>query len=202
MKREKKIIGAIALDKKSPNGKVVQRVFKATSGRYGRSELNLGYYDHENKTLVATDGSRMHYLTGKMVEELFKDIGKSCHVVQDNTVLVCYDKESYGDFVNWKRVVPNGDDVEEIKGIKNMNIEDKTVSLLTKRNFQISAMLLGYVLGAQLNLMFVQDLIGANYKVIRQKKDKTRPVLLVEEWDYYTFTALLMPLQSITEVIV
>jgi len=193
------IIGAIELDKRSATGKVIQRVLKASSYEAWRKEFQMAYYDYEDKMLIATDGKRVHWMTGNEINRLFADVKDSCYVTQENSVLVCYDK-SYAMFPNWKKVVPKEEDTETVQSIKTGNDYWPDIEFANKSVFNQQVAFFSLIVGAPVNISFLQDLIGSNYQIIRQKTKKESPVQLRHMEQDYTFMALIMPMRQIDEV--
>ncbi len=196
---KKVIIGAIELNKRSDTGKVVQRVLKAAFADHYRGEFTMAYYDHEEKMLIATDGKRIHRMTGKEIDRLFAEVKDSCYVTQENSVLVCYNKE-YAAFPSWKKVVPKEEETETVQSIKMDNEYWPDIEFTNKRTFNQQVAYFTLVVGAPTNLLFLQDLIGSNYQIIRQKTKKESPVQLRHMEQDYTFTALIMPMRQIDEI--
>lgn len=199
----KEVIGTIMLAKKSPNGQLVARTLRACSKDQTRYFLVPGYWDAKNKALVATDGRHMHVLSGDVVEELFKGQEKSCFVEQNGDLLVLID-EKFGQYPNWQRVMPESDKLERVKGVTTLFNTTYSIPVsLDRKSFSTRAPYLGLILEAPVQLDFLEDLMGGTYDIYRAvKSDGHRrwACKFVEDCPGYVFTAVIMPLSTITEV--
>lgn len=203
---EKKIIGTKMLSKKRSTWKMVNRTLKACSTDQTRYFITLGFWDHKKKTLVATDGRRLHILSDGSLNDLFSDIETNCFVELNGEIVLLYD-ESFGKYPNWERVIPQNENLECVKSAKlsyneicfPFTIPDK------KSTFEAYVGYLYQILDVNINLGYLQDLKGAAYNVYRPTLDSNgfrnkSACKLVEEYDGHNFTVVIMPMDSVVSV--
>lgn len=201
----KEVIGTIMLTKKSTNGQLVERTLRACGKDRTREYLTLGYWDAENKALVATDGRHMHVLSGNVVEELFKGQEKSCFVEQNKDLLVLID-EKFGGYPNWKRVIPESGKLERVKSVTLVHSSAFSVPVdLDRKSFSTKAAHLVLILEAPVDMDFLRELEGGSYDIYRAVKTgvdggRYGACKFVEDFDDYIFTSVIMPMGTITEV--
>lgn len=209
----KTIIATKVLAKKSKLASVKKmsdlfdRVMKAVSTDETRYMLTMGYYDHENKTLVATDGRRLHFLSGDMVNEFFSDVTTSCYVERQGDMVVLYDK-SYAAFPNWQRVVPDSTNLEKVQKLieeyhSDHKISDFIADFSSKKTIQAGELAMAILaIGLCLDTSYLTDLTGGLYTIERTPKlndgsRESRAIKLTEEHSSsYKFTAVIMPKQT------
>jgi hypothetical protein len=199
---EKQIISTKVLTKKSVLGKIIDRTLRARSTDLTRYFLTLGYWDHDNKALVATDGRRLHILQGGDINDLFSDITENCFIERQGDMVILYDK-SFGQFPNWQRVTPPDDTLQKIESIELATYTSLSLplDLSDKKLFSKNIAYCFFALNAAFQLEYMQDLIGGQYDLYKVcDGDKHRAHKLVEDNRSYTFTAVLMPLQPIERI--
>lgn len=206
---EKKIIATKMLSKKSGMATdkklsdLFDRVLRAKSVDETRFMICMTYWDYEKKTLVATDGRRLHMLTGNIVNDFFSDVATSCFVERQGDMVVLYDKD-YAAYPTWQKVVPDSSKLEKVKSIIDGNHADHKYvdfkadfySKKTMHGGALSSTIIA--IGLCLDTSYLFDLIGGEYTVERTHKDKSgqresRAIKLIEESKDYTFTAVIMP---------
>jgi len=210
---EKKIIATKVLAKKSKLSSykklsdLFDRVLKATSTDQTRYMFTMAYWDHDNKTFVATDGRRLHFLSGDMVNDFFSDVTASCFVERQGDMVVLYDK-SYAAYPNWQRVVPDSANLERVQMLFEDSHEDHKIAdfyadFSRKKTMQEGPLSTAIMaIGLCLDTSYLFDLAGGCYAIERTPKDnfgqrEDRAIKLIDDVsDYYTFTAVIMPKQA------
>ena len=207
---EKKIIATKVLDSKSKiasvklTRKLIERTLKAVSTDKTRIQLTLGFWDNENKALVATDGKRLHFLQGVVVDDFFSDIDVNCFVELQGNIVLLYDA-GFALFPNWQRVVPGSEKLRVIEhyiaGRTQKNILG--IDFSTKSEFEKNFSQLIILLGAPFDIGAVKDLIGGCYQIHKNIAKDTilNPCLLVQEEKYYKFSAVFMPMTPFSNII-
>ena len=198
---EKKIISTKVLTKKSVLGKIIDRTLRARSTDLTWYFLTLGYWDHDNKALFATDGCACISCKGE-INNLFSDITENCFIERQGDLIIMYDK-SFGQFPNWQRVTPPDDTLQKIESIELATYTSLSLplDLSDKKLFSKNIAYCFFALNAAFQLEYMQDLIGGQYDLYKVcDGDKHRAHKLVEDNSAYTFTAVLMPLQPIERI--
>ena len=193
---EKKVIDTIQISKKGYMYKLIQRVKKACSPDKTRYFMNFMYWDAREKTLVATDGRRLHMLTGSNIESLFKGVTSDRFVELTGEVLLCYDQKAYGRFPNWKRVIPDVKNLVQVDKDSGSNGAKQFDPFDASRLCQIDlyGMLLPFCTGHAINFQYLRELHGGEYRVM-YSKDEGRALRFIDNGGRdYTFEAVIMPL--------
>jgi len=190
---EKYITGTMEVQKYDL--RCIEIVAKAVSDDPSRLYMCVMFYDYDDKVLVGTDGRRLHIhrLSPGLINQFPK---YSCPVRYVKGSLIFYEHDSIGQFPNYKRVIPDNED---------MKISDKVYPLFTKKqarardfrggsedyvNFILPRMILD--MGFVTNLDYLMDAVGQNYNLKVQKVEKNRPFVLFNEF----MTVVIMPYTS------